>query len=231
MDFVVGWSGTDPQQCNAHIVVYSCRGASKISKITGSGPDLRPSAKNDENFKKSQKITFSKLVRGSVLHIPCALWELRNTSKRVFRIDFEPFRSLDRNLRLRVKNFKKSLKLKFSKHIRKSFLNIPCTLWVMRDTHKHIFILLFDLQLVTHPIPFYPTQTKKLDSQSLRFSAWLGLVPAYPIVHSWTVCSSIGFGGLGLANHDTLGRHHWLHSRENHNRLPKGAPSALQAWI
>ena len=82
MDFVVKVGGTDPQ--HAHIVVYSCRGAFKISKITGSGPDLRPSAKNDENFKKSQKITFSKLVRGSFLHIPCALWELRSTSKSVF---------------------------------------------------------------------------------------------------------------------------------------------------
>ena len=82
MDFVVGLSVPDPQ--HAHIVVYSCRGAFKISKIPGSGPDLRPSAKNNENFKKSQKITFSKLVRGSFLHIPCALWELRNTSKSVF---------------------------------------------------------------------------------------------------------------------------------------------------
>ena len=94
MDFAVGLSVPDHQ--HAHIVVYSCRGASKISKITGSGPIWDQVPKNDENFKKSKKITFSKLVRGSFLHIPCALWELRNTSKRVFRIDFELFRSLDR---------------------------------------------------------------------------------------------------------------------------------------
>jgi hypothetical protein len=56
MDFVVGLSVPDPQ--HAHIVVYSCRGASKISKIPGSGPDLRPSAKNNENFKKSKKNNF-----------------------------------------------------------------------------------------------------------------------------------------------------------------------------
>ena len=82
MDFVVGLSVPDPQ--HAHIVVYSCRGAFKISKIPGSGPDLSPSAKNDENFKKSQKITFSKLVGGPFLCIPYALWELGDTSKHVF---------------------------------------------------------------------------------------------------------------------------------------------------
>ena len=109
-----------------------------------------------KNFKISQKITFSKLVRGSFLHIPCALWELRNTSKRVFRINFEPFRSPDRTWIWDSgwkKNTSKNLENKFSKHVRKSFLNIPCTLWVM-PTPLNIFSHAFRA-------PFYPTQTEK----------------------------------------------------------------------
>ena len=43
---------------SVHIVVYSCRGASKISKIPGSDPDLRPSAKNDEKLQKITKNFF-----------------------------------------------------------------------------------------------------------------------------------------------------------------------------
>ena len=39
----------------------------------GSDLDLRPTAKNDEKLQKIKKIKFSKLVRGSFLHIPCGL--------------------------------------------------------------------------------------------------------------------------------------------------------------
>ena len=79
MDFVVGLSVPDPQQHVHIIVAESCRELSKISKIPGSDPDLRPM----KNFKKSRNF-FSKLVREPFLCIPYALWKLGDPSKHVF---------------------------------------------------------------------------------------------------------------------------------------------------
>ena len=81
MGFVIGLGTRDPQ--HAHIVVYSCRGAFKISKIPGSGPNLRFQVPKMKNFKKSRKITFSKLAWEPFLCIPYALWELGDTPKHV----------------------------------------------------------------------------------------------------------------------------------------------------
>ena len=54
-------------------------------RTPGSGPDLRPnSQKILKKVRKNEKTRFSKIVRKSLLGVPCTLWRFSNTPKHVF---------------------------------------------------------------------------------------------------------------------------------------------------
>ena len=154
---------------------------------------------------------FFKLVRESFLNIPSAHWDLGNTSKHVFHIAFDPnlsdLRSQIPTKCKKMKILKKIQKISFSKLGRESFLHIPCTLRELSDTSRHVFHI--DFAPKNHcQAPFPPKP---------RAEKWnISKICVKLVSKTHPLCS--------------------LRARRHLKTcfftfFPKGAPSALQAWI